>query len=131
MLAPVTTANSGRLPASLQPVSTPAPKAPSEPPPEMASQGPLTCGSTREKSFSESPQTRASGMPGTTAASWSSSVNATRGWSFCASWIGFRGGFLRPCGFLSSATVWACAKAHSSGGNATIAVQISSPAKPA
>ena len=55
MLAPVTTANSGRLPDSVQPVSTPPPKAPSEPPPEIASHGPLACGSRRAKSASESP----------------------------------------------------------------------------
>ena len=41
MLEPVTTANSGRLPDCDQPDSTPAPKAPSAPPPDKASHGPF------------------------------------------------------------------------------------------
>ena len=36
MLTPVTRSNSGRLPRAVQPASTPAPKAPSAPPPEIA-----------------------------------------------------------------------------------------------
>ena len=36
-LTPVTTSNSGRSPRSVQPARTPAPKAPSDPPPESAS----------------------------------------------------------------------------------------------
>src|SRR6185295_12400541 len=78
MLTPVTTANSGRLPACDQPVSTPAPKAPSAPPPESASHGPLTLGNRRANSASESPQARASVMPGTVAACSSAAENGAR-----------------------------------------------------
>ena len=94
----------------------------------MASQGPLACGSNRENSFSESPQTRASAMPGMTAACSSCSVNGVRAWSFCAS-LATRGGtFLLLGAFLRSATFWACAEASSSCGDDASTVQISSPA---
>src|ERR671914_18474 len=79
MLTPVTTVNSGRLPDCVQPVSTPAANAPSAPPPDIASQGPLVGGSTFWNSAMLSPQTRAPGNPGTTAAAASSAVYGIRG----------------------------------------------------
>src|SRR5687768_12684202 len=81
MLTPVTTVNSGRLPVWVQPLSRPAANAPSEPPPDIASHGPLFGGSTFLESSSVSPQTRASGNPGTTAAAASSAVYGIRGGS--------------------------------------------------
>src|SRR5947207_2069053 len=79
MLAPVTRLNSGRVPACDQPARTPAANAPSAPPPDIASHGPLADGSTRMKSALESPQTRASGIEGIFATASSSAVNAARG----------------------------------------------------
>ncbi len=115
MLAPVTAANSGRLPDSVQPASTPPPKAPSDPPPEIASHGPLACGSRRAKSFSESPHARASAMPGMAAASSSSSVNAVPLLRVLRRVLG--GGAF----FSASASAWPARvpTAHSSGGDAT------------
>src|SRR3954464_15118977 len=48
----------------------------------MASHGPLTCGNKRTKSAAESPQMRASAMPGTTAMPSSSAENAGRSCAF-------------------------------------------------
>src|SRR5688500_7445326 len=79
MLTPVTTVNSGRLPVCVQPLSRPAANAPSAPPPDIASHGPLFGGNIFLKSSSESPQTRASGNPGATAAAASSAVYWIRG----------------------------------------------------
>src|SRR3954471_22463464 len=78
VLTPVTTENSGRLPDSDQPLSRPAPNAPSPPPVESASHGPGVVGSAARKSFSESAQNRASGIPGTIATAWSSAVKSGR-----------------------------------------------------
>src|SRR4051812_42088471 len=78
VLTPVTTENSGRLPDSDQPLSRPAPNAPSPPPVDSASHGPGVVGSAARKSFSESAQNRASGMPGTIATAWSSAVKSGR-----------------------------------------------------
>ena len=74
MLTPVTTLKSGRLPDCVQPLSRPAANAPSAPPPDIASHGPLVGGSTFWKPSAVSPQTRTSGNPGTIAAAASSAV---------------------------------------------------------
>src|SRR3954453_18733475 len=78
VLTPVTTENSGRLPDSDQPLSRPAPNAPSPRPVESASHGPGVVGSAARKSFSESAQNRASGIPGMIATAWSSAVKSGR-----------------------------------------------------
>ena len=103
MLTPVTTANSGRVPAWLQPFNRPAPNAPSAPPPEIASHGPLTCGSMRANSVSESPHARAFGMPRTTAASLSATVKGAR--TAGCSFGGTGGGFF----FVTFFFDWVCA----------------------
>src|SRR5438067_9436450 len=88
MLAPVTTAKSGRLPEADQPERRPAPKAPSAPPPDNASHGPFTLGNTRLKSSPESPHARASAMPATTAAVWSSRLKGVRAVDSCGVCLG-------------------------------------------
>jgi hypothetical protein len=60
-------------------VSNPAPKAPSAPPLERTSHGPGCGGSAFLKSFSESAQKRASGMPEIVAPASSAAVNGSRG----------------------------------------------------
>src|SRR5215213_10247954 len=109
MLTPETKANSGRLPDAVQPTITPAPKAPSAPPPDRASQGPLDCGSKRRKSTSESPQARASGIPGMTAFACSSAVNGVRTCSFGACFGVACGAVLRGAFLPGAFRVWAYA----------------------
>src|SRR2546423_10519499 len=94
MLTPETKVNSGRLPAWVQPAMTPAPYAPSAPPPDNASHGPFADGKRRAKSVAESPHARASGMPGTLAAAWSSRVKGVRAGSSSCFGLGFGAAFL-------------------------------------
>jgi len=54
VLTPVTSEKSGRESAFVQPLTTPAPNAPSSPPAESASHGPRTVGIARRKPSTES-----------------------------------------------------------------------------
>src|SRR3954468_21908420 len=119
MLTPDTTAKSGRLPDAVQPIMRPAPKAPSAPPPDKASQGPVACGSRRRNSPSESPQARASGIPGIAAAACSSAVKGVRTFSFSACLGAAFGAFLEVV-FLAVAfgiAFLACAYAEAATGH--------------
>src|SRR5262245_26887128 len=82
-LVPLTTENSGRFPASVQPTNKPAPNAPSAPPPDNASTSMelgLRCPSlkvaVRDRPVGSSAQILASGMPGMAATSCSARVKA-------------------------------------------------------
>src|SRR5262245_29491159 len=85
-LVPLTTENSGRFPASVQPTNKPAPNAPSAPPPDSARtsmdvdlRNPSLKGAVRARPVGSSAQIRASGMPGMPATSCCSRVKDALG----------------------------------------------------
>jgi hypothetical protein len=85
-LVPLTTENSGRFPASVQPTNKPAPNAPSAPPPDNARTSmdvglrwPSLKGAVRDRPVGSSAQIRASAMPGMPATSCCSRVKGALG----------------------------------------------------
>src|SRR4051794_15436007 len=83
VLTPVTTVKSGRVPDAVQPASTPAPYAPSWPPPERASHdasaGPGASRTSARKSSDSSAQRRTPGMPRISATAAASGETGVRG----------------------------------------------------
>src|SRR5262245_47316532 len=85
-LVPLTTENSGRFPASVQPTSKPAPNAPSAPPPDNARTSmdvgllrPSLKIAVRDRPLGSSAQILASAMPGMPASSCWARVKAALG----------------------------------------------------